>query len=69
MPALEAVLPDTFGDGPLRCRYETWLWQATTRWWASWRGEGRRAAQWASTGLQSDASTGSRSDHAVALSR
>ena len=31
MPALEAILRDEFGDGPVRCRYETWLWQATTR--------------------------------------
>jgi SAM-dependent methyltransferase len=29
--AIEAILRDAFGDGPVRCRYETWLWQATKR--------------------------------------
>jgi SAM-dependent methyltransferase len=31
MPALEAILRGEFGAGPVRCRYETSLWQATTR--------------------------------------
>jgi SAM-dependent methyltransferase len=31
LPALEAILRDAFGDGPVRCRYETWLWVATVR--------------------------------------
>lgn len=31
MPRLESVVRDEFGDGPVVCRYETWLWQATTR--------------------------------------
>ena len=31
MGALEQILRDTFGDGPVRCRYETWLWQARVR--------------------------------------
>jgi SAM-dependent methyltransferase len=31
LSALEAILRDEFGAGPVRCRYETWLWQATTR--------------------------------------
>jgi SAM-dependent methyltransferase len=28
---LEAILRSAFGDGPVRCRYETWLWQAVRR--------------------------------------
>jgi SAM-dependent methyltransferase len=31
LPRLEAILRDEFGAGPVRCRYETSLWQATTR--------------------------------------
>jgi SAM-dependent methyltransferase len=31
LPAIETILRDAFGTGPVRCRYETWLWQATTR--------------------------------------
>jgi len=31
MDALEAILRDAFGDGPVRCRYETWLWQSVRR--------------------------------------
>jgi hypothetical protein len=28
---IEAIVRAEFGDGPVRCRYETWLWQATKR--------------------------------------
>ena len=28
---LEAILRDELGDGPVRCRYETWMWQAVVR--------------------------------------
>lgn len=28
---IERILRDEFGDGPVRCRYETWLWQAVVR--------------------------------------
>lgn len=31
MAELETIVRDHFGDGPLAIRYETWLWQATTR--------------------------------------
>lgn len=31
MAELERVLRREFGDGPVRCRYETWLWKATRR--------------------------------------
>jgi SAM-dependent methyltransferase len=31
MGDLERVLRDEFGDGPVRVRYETWLWVATKR--------------------------------------
>jgi len=29
--ALESILRDAFGTGPVRCRYETWLWVAAVR--------------------------------------
>ena len=28
---IESILRSAFGDGPVRLRYETWLWQATKR--------------------------------------
>ena len=31
MAELERILRDEFGDGPVRCRYETWLWVAAKR--------------------------------------
>lgn len=31
MTDLERIVRDTFGAGPVRCRYETWLWQASLR--------------------------------------
>lgn len=31
MAELESILREAFGDGPVRCRYETWLWQAVVR--------------------------------------
>ena len=31
MDDLERILRDEFGDGPVRCRYETWVWVAAKR--------------------------------------